>query len=190
MALKLEDKLKELSEYNIGFEIKQGYYHISITFDKQWAILETQNANIHIEMRNGVTHYIASSDNTSIEDMFKAVSDTITYNTDLQKKLTLFKEKSDELREIFSKETLDVLKTITFQYGKPKRRGRPRKKQIERPEETKQQKVEVAVQEEQQTRTNIDKSSDTKVKVSEPLMLQLDTTTTEKETNTKTQEKN
>lgn len=188
MALKLEDKLKELSEYNIGFEIKQGYYHISITFDKQWAILETQNANIHIEMRNGVTHYIASSDNTSIEDLFKAVGDTITYNTDLQKKLALFKEKSDELREIFSKETLDVLKTITFQYGKPKRRGRPRKKTGEKVEETKQKKEDVVVEDKAQTKLNIDNLSDIKPSDSDALILPI-ATTAEKETNTKTQEK-
>ena len=29
-----ENKLKELSGYDIGFEIKQGYYHISIVFDE------------------------------------------------------------------------------------------------------------------------------------------------------------
>lgn len=171
MALKLEEKLKELSEYNISFEIKQGYYHISITFDKQWAILETQNTNIHIEMRNGVTHYIASSDNTSIEDLFKAVGDTITYNTDLQKKLALFKEKSDELREIFSKETLDVLKTITFQYGKPKRRGRPRKKPVEEVEETKQKKEDVVREDKAQAKSNINNSSTTKPSNTDALVL-------------------
>lgn len=188
MALKLEEKLKELSEYNIGFEIKQGYYHISITFDKQWDILETQNTNIHIEMRNGVTHYIASSDNTSIEDLFKAVGDTITYNTDLQKKLALFKEKSDELREIFSKETLDVLKTITFQYGKPKRRGRPRKKPVEKVEETKQKKEDVVREDKVQAKSNINNSSTTKPSDSDASLLPI-ATIVEKETNSKTQEK-
>ena len=132
-----ENKLKELSGYDIGFEIKQGYYHISIVFDEDWNILEPDNESIYVEKRNGVYHYIAPADNVTIAEMFKTVDTTIDYNMDLQKKLLLFKKKTEELQEIFANETLEVLETIEFKYGlkkkeqPKKKRGRKSKKEEE-----------------------------------------------------------
>lgn len=133
----LEKRLKELSGYNIGFEIKQGYYHISIVFDENWNVLESDNESIYIEERNGMYHYIASVDSVTIADMFKIVDMTIDYNIDLQKKMLLFKKKTEELQNIFANETLEVLETIEFKYGlnqqeqTKKKRGRKPKKQME-----------------------------------------------------------
>ena len=115
-----ENRLKELSGYDIGFEIKQGYYHISIVFDENWEVLEPDNENIYVEKRNGVYHYIAHADNVTIEEMFKTVDTTI-----------------EELQEIFAKESHEVLETIEFKYGlkqqepPKKKRGRKSKKQEE-----------------------------------------------------------
>ena len=133
----LEKRLKELSGYNIGFEIKQGYYHISIVFDENWNVLESDNESIYIEERNGMYHYIASLDSVTLADMFKIVDMTIDYNIDLQKKMLLFKKKTEELQNIFANETLEVLETIEFKYGlnqqeqPKKKRGRKPKKQME-----------------------------------------------------------
>ena len=127
-----ENKLKELSGYDIGFEIKQGYYHISIVFDEDWNILEPDNESIYVEKRNGVYHYIAPADNVTIAEMFKTVDTTIDYNMDLQKKLLLFKKKTEELQEIFANETLEVLETIEFKYGL-KKKEQPKKKRGRKP---------------------------------------------------------
>ena len=127
-----ENKLKELSGYDIGFEIKQGYYHISIVFDEDWNILEPDNESIYVEKRNGVYHYIAPADNVTIAEMFKTVDTTIEYNIDLQKKLLLFKKKTEELQEIFANETLEVLETIEFKYGL-KKKEQPKKKRGRKP---------------------------------------------------------
>ena len=132
-----ENRLKELSGYDIGFEIKQGYYHISIVFDEKWEILEPDNESIYVEKRNGVYHYIAPADSVTIAEMFKTVDATIDYNMDLQRKLLLFKKKTEELQEIFANESLEVLETIEFKYGlkkkeqQKKKRGRKPKKQEE-----------------------------------------------------------
>ena len=82
-------------------------------------------------------HYIASVDSVTIADMFKIVYMTIDYNIDLQKKMLLFKKKTEELQNIFANETLEVLETIEFKYGlkhqepPKKKRGRKSKKQEE-----------------------------------------------------------
>lgn len=124
-----ENRLKELSGYNISFEIKQGYYHIALTFDEGWDVLIPDNENIYIEERDGVHHYIASVDSLKIEDMFKAIDATIDYNMDLQKKLILFREKTEELQALFADKDYEILKTIKFVFdeAKPKKRTRKTK---------------------------------------------------------------
>ena len=112
-----ENKLKELNDYNIAFEIKQGYYHISLVFDEGWDVLIPDNESIYVEQRNGVYHYIALIGSVSIEELFKAINETIEYNMDMQRKLQLFKEKTIELQEIFANESLETLQTIKFIYG-------------------------------------------------------------------------
>jgi hypothetical protein len=113
-----EKKLKDLNGYNISFEIKQGYYHIALEYDENWSILNSDNENIYIQEKNGLYHYIASTDSVKVEDMFNLIDTTIKYNLDLEKKLILFKQKTEELQELFSNEEYDTLQTIEFKFKK------------------------------------------------------------------------
>lgn len=116
-----EYKLKELSNYDIAFEIRQGYYHISIVFVDGWDVILPDNEDIYVEKRDGKYHYIASTDAIGINDMFASIEQTIKYNKDLEKKLELFKERAAELQEIFSKESYDKLKTLEFVFPPQKK---------------------------------------------------------------------
>lgn len=109
-----EKKLKDLNQYGISFEIKQGYYHVALTFNDAWNVLVPENENIYLEERNGVHHYIAPIEDIKIDDIFDSINETIEYNNDLEKKLQLFREKTAELQELFSTETYDKLETIKF----------------------------------------------------------------------------
>lgn len=136
-----EEKLKELSSYDIAFEVKQGYYHFSLKYPNNWNIIVSENDNIYVEQRNDVCHYIASTDNTTIDDIFNVINETIEYNTDLEKKLQLFKEKVAKLQELFSVETYQRLKTIEFVFPKQKKTVKKKTKR------TKKEKVEPQLEE-------------------------------------------
>lgn len=122
-----EDKIKELSNYNIAFEIREGYYHISIIFQDGWDVILPESENIYVEKRNGMYHYIASIDTVNLNDIFTCIENTINYNKDLEKKLELFKEKTIELQEIFSYESYDKLKTIEFTFPRQKKKTKKKK---------------------------------------------------------------
>ena len=124
-----EEKLRELSGYDIAFEIKQGYYHISLKYQDNWNIIVPENENIYVEQRNGICHYIASTDSITIDEMFKVIDNTIEYNTDLEKKLELFKEKVAKLQELFSTESYKKLKTIEFVFPKQKKSSKKKLKE-------------------------------------------------------------
>lgn len=124
-----EEKLKELSSYDIAFEVKQGYYHFSLKYPNNWNIIVSENDNIYVEQRNDVCHYIASTDNTTIDDIFKVINETIEYNSDLEMKLELFKEKVAKLQELFSTESYKKLKTIEFVFPKQKKTSKKKAKE-------------------------------------------------------------
>lgn len=118
-----EKSLKDLSCYNISFEIKEGYYHVSLVFKENWEIV-SDNDLISIVNRNGRTHYIGATDSVTIDDIFKLINSTIDYNIDLELKLELFKETTQKLQELFANEKLEVLKTIQFKVTRKKEKAK------------------------------------------------------------------
>ena len=124
-----EEKLRKLSEYDIAFEIKQGYYHISLRYQDNWNVIMPENENIYVEQRDKICHYIASTDYVTIDEIFKLIDNTIEYNTDLEMKLELFKEKVGKLQELFSTESYKKLKTIEFVFSKQKKTNKKKPKE-------------------------------------------------------------
>lgn len=116
----LEKKLNEFADYDISFEIKNGFYHISVKYNENWGVLTPENEYIHAEERNGVYHYIGNMSDVTIEEIFNAIDKTVEYNRDLEKKLELFKTYTTELQKLFAEEKYDVLKTLKFQMKKLK----------------------------------------------------------------------
>ena len=113
----LENKLRKLNAFNISFEIKQGYYHIALEFNDGWDVIMPENESIYVQQKNGFYHYIALIDNVKLEDIFSAIDNTIDYNIDLEKKLQLFKQKTEELQKIFANEDYETLQTLEFKLG-------------------------------------------------------------------------
>lgn len=122
-----ENLLNKLKIYDVAFEIRQGYYHVSIKFENGWDVIIPENENIYVEERNGIHHYIAETDAVSVNEIFNCIEQTIEYNKDLQRKLELFRQKTIELQEIFSNETYEKLKTIEFTFPRQKKTSKKNK---------------------------------------------------------------
>lgn len=160
LVMDWENRLKKLNAYDVSFEIKQGYYHIALKYDDGWSVLDSDNENIYIQEKNGFHHYIASVDNVKMDDLFNIIDATIEYNLDLQKKLILFREKTEELQEIFSNEDYETLKTIEFKItkkeAKKKTVKKPKKKTQEKPKRnTTKKKPKTEIQETKDTAKEI-----------------------------------
>ena len=116
--------LVNLSEYSVGCRIMDGYFLINITYDSNWNVIPPENDKIEFAQKNGVSYYMALINEVPFNEVFSSIKETIDYNIDLQKKVKLFKTKVDELQEIFAKEDLETLKTITFEYSTKKKEKR------------------------------------------------------------------
>lgn len=166
-----ENRLRKLNGHDVSFEIKQGYYHIALKYDEGWSVLDSDNENIYIQEKNGFYHYIASTDNVKMEDLFNLIDATIEYNLDLQKKLILFKEKTEELQEIFSNEDYETLKTIEFKITKKE----AKKKTVKKTKKKIQEKTKKnTVKKRQKTETK--ESKDTTEEIIENNLNQIETT--------------
>lgn len=135
--MNLEKKLNEFAKYDIYFEIyKKEYYHVSVKFEDGWTVVEPENEYIHVEQRNDTYHYMGKIGSVSMEDIFNAIDETVKFNKDLEMKVELFRKYTKELEQLFSTEKYEVLKTLTFNLRKPK------KKQIKKEKETTDNKEE------------------------------------------------
>lgn len=131
--MNLQDIMVKLAEYSVGCRIMDGYFLINITYNENWNVIPPENDKIEFAQKNGVSYYMAMINEVSFEEVFNSIKETIDYNIDLQKKVNLFKAKVDELQEIFAKEDLETLRTVTFEYNKKKekrRYGRKKEKKL------------------------------------------------------------
>jgi len=125
----LQEKLIELSEYGVSFNVASGNFVIKIKYNSNWTIIQPDGNEIAFyrdENDDSVYYYVASV-TTSIDKIFFAIDETIEYNRELELKVELFKEKMSELQEIFAQEPLDVLRTLEFKLKKKKEKTKKEK---------------------------------------------------------------
>lgn len=120
----LDEQLIKLKNYNIGFNIFEDTVVVNITYPKGWNILSFENDDIKMFCEEGKHYYCISVDkDTGL--IFDAIQDTIKYNQDLEKKVTLFNQKVNELKQLFIDEDYTELQTLEFNLRK--KRGRKKK---------------------------------------------------------------
>ena len=118
----LQEKLIELSEYNVSFNVANGNFVIKVKYNDKWTIIKPDNNDIAFyrdESDDSIYYYVAPI-TISIDKLFLAIDETIEYNRELELKVELFKNKMVELQEIFAQESLDVLNTLEFKIRKKK----------------------------------------------------------------------
>lgn len=133
----LQEKLIELSEYGVSFNVASGNFVIKIKYNSNWTIIQPDGNEIAFyrdENDDSVYYYVASV-TTSIDKIFFAIDETIEYNRELELKVELFKEKMSELQEIFAQEPLDALRTLEFKLKKKKKEKTKKEKVVKEKED-------------------------------------------------------
>lgn len=135
----LQDLLIKLSAYNINFRVYSGNFVIEVKFDSSWTLVKPDNPNIAFANDDDVPGlcYYMTPVTTDLSEVFDAINDTVRFNEELKLKITLFKEKVEELHKLFADESYDRLKTLVFKMDK---RKQPKNKQQETKNEIQQEK--------------------------------------------------
>lgn len=136
----LQQRMNEMSPYFRGIEVYNNALIVKVTFPSNWKYFQSPDERIKVtpgEDDENMVYYYADSSDTSFEELFDIIEETIKVNLDTTLKLKLLKEKVEELREIFSNHTYDELQNLSIVFtkkGKSKRKGG--KKKVDEEKET------------------------------------------------------
>ena len=113
----LQQRMNEMSPYFRGIEVYNNALIVKVTFPSNWKYFQSSDERIKVtpgEDDENMVYYYADSSDTSFEDLFDIIEETIKVNLDTTLKLKLLKEKVEELREIFSNHTYDELQNLSI----------------------------------------------------------------------------
>lgn len=120
--MSLQDRIIALSEYSLSFETYEGNFVVAIAYKPNWKVKRPQNEKIKFyadDENKGVCYYEMPIGG-DIDEVFKSIDEVIAHNKEYEKKIELFKEKTEELKAIFKAEPLSVLKTLEFKLTRKK----------------------------------------------------------------------
>ena len=150
----LQERMNDMKPYFRGIEMYNEALMVKVVYPNRWKAYPSNDGRIKVTPSDtdpNLTYYYADSKDTTYEDMFDLIEETIKANNDIILKLKLLKEKGEELKELFSQLSFEELKTLKLvtekvKTEKPKRKYTKKKKEAEKPQEEPQ--IEINEQEE------------------------------------------
>ena len=136
----LQDRLNKIKEFFQSIEQYEGKWVICVKYRSKWGAYPSEDGKIKAvpdEHTPDVWWYYANDSKVDIDSIFDLIDETIQTNLDAVRKVELFKLKADELKRIFSDETMPFskLQTLEFTFSdtesekdeKPKKTKTPKK---------------------------------------------------------------
>lgn len=134
MGTTLQERIKNIEEYNPDIMFKDGNFILKIRYKDNWTTItpDDQNTIAFAEDNNrkNLYWYVCTIDN--VDELFDLIDETINVNKDIERKSELYNEKVKELQELFLSDlSFDVLKSIEFTFPKKKNKQQQKKKDNE-----------------------------------------------------------
>ena len=132
-----------MKPYFRGIEMYNDALIVRVIFPQKWKAYDSNDGRIKATPSETVANeyfYYADSNDTTYEDMFDLIEETIKANNDIVLKLKLLRDKVEELKEMFSLHSYDELTTLKFvlepiKKDIPKRKYTKKKKEAEKTQE-------------------------------------------------------
>lgn len=134
--MKIQDRIKNNAEYFRSIEMAGLYPIVRVWFPEKWGVFPSKDERIKITRSEDTAnewYYYTTDETVGLDDMFDLMEQTINVNLSAIAKVELLKVKIEELKHVFSEESLEKLQTLTFKFEdvKKNRRKAPRKKTID-----------------------------------------------------------
>lgn len=149
----LQERMNDMKPYFRGIEMYNEAIMVKVAYPNKWKAYPSEDGRIKITPSDSdpsLTYYYADSKDTTYEEMFDLVEQTIKANQDIVLKLKLLRDKVEELKELFQNTPYDDLLNLQFVINKKSKRKYVKKKKSEENEPQK----EVVNKEEEKTIDN------------------------------------
>ena len=135
--------MNDMRPYFRGIEMYNDALMVKVVMPANWKCYPSADGRIKVTPSDSdpnMSFYYANSNDTSYEDIFDLIEETIKSNQDIVLKIKLLREKVEELKELFSQHSYEELQTIRFELteakkDKPKRKYTKKKKEAEKQQE-------------------------------------------------------
>ena len=140
-----------MKPYFRGIEMLNNGLIVRVMLPPKWKTYDSSDGRIKTAPSENVANeyfYYANSENTTYEEIFDLIEQTIKANQDIVLKLKLLRDKVEELKELFQNTSYDDLLNLQFVIEKPTKPKRKYvRKKVKVEEEVKQEEVVVDAEE-------------------------------------------
>ena len=151
----LQERMTSMSPYFRGIEVYNEALMVKVAYPTKWKAYPSDDDRIKItpsENDPNLIYYYADSKETTYDDIFDLIEQTIKTNQDIILKLELLKAKVTELKELFQVTPYEDLLNLQFIVNKKKKSTHTRRKkkqeaEIKEVEKIKNDKIETEEEE-------------------------------------------
>lgn len=128
----IQKRIANISEYFIGMQMStdDNILYVRTRFPSNWVISDLLEDNFKVkgfqDKKNNTQFFYTNIEN-GFDVVFDAVDFTIKMNKSALERLELFKQKVEELKELFDNEEIDKLKRLEFTFKKAEKKQRKKK---------------------------------------------------------------
>lgn len=127
----IKERIENIKEYfhSMNVAAENGIIYVLVSFPKGWGCSELTEYNFNVKTVQDETpgyFYFFADLTVGFDKVFDAIEYNITFNEEAQAKVSLLREKVEQLKDLFENEDIDTLKTLEFKYKKKK--NKPSKK--------------------------------------------------------------
>lgn len=120
MGKSFQERVKRLEDFRPAIEFRDGAFILKIRYNKAWTVLQPYDtkkvAYSEDENRPGLHWYVSTIEDSDM--VFDLIEQTIEVNKEMEKKITLYKEKVKELQELFLSD-IPYTKLTTLEFTFP-----------------------------------------------------------------------
>ena len=137
--------MNDMKPYFRGIEMYNEAIMVKVAYPNKWKAYPSDDGRIKVtpsETDPNTTYYYADSNDSTYEEIFDLIEQTIKANQDIVLKLKLLRDKVEELKELFQNTSYDDLLNLQFVIEKPTKPKRKYvRKKVKAEEEVKQEEI-------------------------------------------------
>ena len=119
-----QERVKKLEQYRPDISFRDGAFILKIRFNHSWRVIEPQDKELIAFAQDnnttGLYWYVAHIED--VDELFDLIDETIEVNQELERKRELYKQKVNDLKELFlSDVTYEKLCTLEFTFARQKK---------------------------------------------------------------------
>ena len=123
--MNIKERIERLGMYfhSMNVAAENNIIYVRVQFPKGWGCSELTEYNFNVKSVTdeipGYFYFFANME-IGFDKIFDAIEFNIQFNEEAQAKVSLLREKIEELKDIFENEDIYVLRTLEFKYKKKK----------------------------------------------------------------------